>query len=74
MPGPSGYAPAAATDRVIHDTRLCSGCATLVTRRPDGSWVHCSMAVRGHDPQPWGEPVTYGTITESEQRLLDGNR
>ena len=76
MPGPSGYAPAPTTV-TFRETRLCGRCATLLTKRPDGSWVHCSLAVRGHDPSPWGEPITYGTtpsLTESEARLMDGNR
>lgn len=79
MPGPSGYAPAP-TDPVIRESRLCGSCATVLTRRPDGSWVHAALAVTGHEPAPWGDVITYGTerdpaiVTEAELRLLDGNR
>jgi hypothetical protein len=81
-----GLAPNTIANR-LGQTRLCGRCATLI--REDvatGAWRHCAVGF-DHEPDPDAYSRVRGTIdvpihserdravlTESELRLLDGNR
>lgn len=68
---PSGYAPANAAP--LGETQLCGQCVTLIRYWPTESvWRHCVVGM-DHPPvvlRHPGQPA----VSESEARLMDGNR